>query len=129
MGLVEEAQARLVGVRLLRHREGKVRPQPHLLAAQHRGAGGARVVRGDGGAGAQHHRDDRLDGGVLHRLFRADQVAARDVAGLVRDDADQLVRRLAAHDRAGVDEYVLTACDEGIQRGIVDDIDVHGRGL
>ena len=75
--------------------------------------------------GARHHGDDARDRGVVHRLRRAREMAAGDVAGLVRHDADELVGRLAAQEGAGVEEQVLAAGDEGIERRIVDDVDMH----
>ena len=75
-------------------------------------------------SGAQHHRDDALDAGVAHRLLGAGQMAAGDMAGLVRQHAEQLVRGFGAHDQAGIDEFVLPAGDEGIELLVLDQIDV-----
>ena len=50
-------------------------------------------------------------------------VAAGDMAGLVRDDADDLVGRLGLQQRAGVDEHAA-AGDEGVEARIVDQNDV-----
>jgi hypothetical protein len=76
----------------------------------------ARGKRGD-------HRHDRLDAGVLHRFERAQHMAAGDMPGLVRDDADQHVRGLGPLDQAGVDEHRLPAGDKGIELLVVDEID------
>ena len=53
---------------------------------------------------------------LVHGFARARQVAAGDVAGLVRQHADHFVRRVGRHDQAGVDEDVLAAGDEGVHR-------------
>jgi len=51
-------------------------------------------------------------------------VTAGNVAGLVREHPDQLVRGLGAHDQAGVDEFILPAGNEGIHLLVFDQIDV-----
>ena len=66
---------------------------------------------------------------VLELLLRARQVAARDVAGLVRDDADQLVGRLGLGQQSGVDEDLHAAGDEGVDALVVDDVDLHRGGI
>ena len=43
----------------------------------------------------------------------------------MRHDADELIGALAAHDGTAVHEQVLAAGDEGVERGIVDDVDMH----
>jgi hypothetical protein len=48
-------------------------------------------------------------------------MAAREVAGLVRQHADELVRRLRLHDRAVIDENPAAIGDEGVERAVVDD--------
>ncbi len=53
-------------------------------------------------------------------------MAAGDVAGLVRDHADDLVRRLGLQQRARVDEHAA-AGDEGVEARIVDQDDVDAR--
>ncbi len=57
-------------------------------------------------------------------LAQPRQVAAGDVAGLVGQHADHLVRRLGVHQRAGIDEDALGVDDEGVERAIVDDGDL-----
>ena len=54
------------------------------------------------------------------------KMAASDVAGFVRDDALELVRRIERHDHARVHEDVLTAGHERVQRRVVDDVHLHG---
>jgi hypothetical protein len=51
------------------------------------------------------------------------------VAGLVRDHAHHLERIPAAHQQAGIDENVHSAGDEGVQAGVVDQIDRDRRGI
>ena len=43
------------------------------------------------------------------------QMAAGDMAGLVREHADDLVRRLRFHQRAGIDEDAAAVDDEGVE--------------
>jgi hypothetical protein len=56
-------------------------------------------------------------------------VSAGDVAGLVRQDANNLVGVLRFEDEARVDEDVLPAGDKGVNRWIVDNIDVDVSGI
>ena len=53
-------------------------------------------------------------------------MAAGDVAGLMRDHADDLVGRLGLQQRARVDEHAA-AGDEGVEARIVDENDVDAR--
>ena len=48
-------------------------------------------------------------------------MTAGEVAGLVREHADDLVRRLRLQDRAGIDEDAAAVSDEGVEADIVDD--------
>ena len=57
-------------------------------------------------------------------LAQSRQMSAGDVAGLVREHADDLVRRLRFHQRAGVDEDAAAVGDEGVERAVVDDDDL-----
>ncbi len=50
-------------------------------------------------------------------------------AGLVGDDADELVWRFGGDDRAGVDEHPLRVDDEGIEALVDDEEDLHVAGL
>ena len=50
-------------------------------------------------------------------------MAAGDMAGFVRQHADDLVRRLRIHQRAGIDEDALGVDDEGVEGAVVDDDD------
>ena len=66
--------------------------------------------------------DDRHGLSARELLAQTILVAAGDVAGLVRDHADDLVRRLGLQQRAGVDEHAA-AGDEGVEARIVDQDD------
>ena len=48
--------------------------------------------------------------------MHAGQVAAGNMAGFVRDDANQLVRTVGCQQKAGMEENLLTASDECVQR-------------
>ena len=50
-------------------------------------------------------------------------MTAGDVAGLVRQHADDLVRRLRFDQRAGIDENALGVHHEGVEAAVVDDHD------
>ena len=76
------------------------------------------------GAGAGQHADDGQDLGVRDLLAEARQMAAGDVAGLVGEDADDLVRRLGVHERADIDEDLLPVRHEGVERAVVDQDDL-----
>ena len=95
----------------------------HALGGQH-GRTAAAPFAGHRRSGAEHHRDDPLDAGVAYRVLKTGQMPAGDMAGLVREHADKLVRRLRAHDQAGIDEFVLPAGDKGIDLLVLDEIDV-----
>ena len=94
--------------------------RPHA-AARSRRRPPSRRRRGSsrGSAGAE----------VLHLLLHARQMAAGDMAGFVRQHADQLVRPLGAHDQAGVDEDALAARNEGVERAVLDDHDLDRAGI
>ena len=101
----------------------------HLAAAgrnAHAGAGKAAAVgggAGDHGADAEQRGDDGHRLGALELVAQPLLVAAGDVAGLVRDDADDLVGRFGLHQRAGVDEQAAPG-DEGVEARIVDQNDL-----
>ena len=67
-----------------------------------------------------------IDCGLRRRelLAQARQMAAGDVAGFVREHADDLVRRLRVHQRAGIDEDAPAVRHEGVERAVVDDDDL-----
>ena len=51
-------------------------------------------------------------------------MTAGEVAGFVREHADDLVRRLGVEQRAGIDEDVAAVHDEGVEGAVVDDDDL-----
>jgi hypothetical protein len=50
---------------------------------------------------------------------------AGNVAGLMGEHADELVRRFRLHDRADMEEHVLAVDDEGVEALVGDDVDIH----
>ncbi len=56
-------------------------------------------------------------------------MAAGDVAGFVREHADQFVRILSRENEAGVEEDILPARDEGVKRGIIENVNVDVVGI
>ena len=76
---------------------------------------------------AGEHADHREDLGVRDLLAQPGEMAAGDVAGLVRDDADDLVRRLGIHEGADIDEDLLAVGDEGVEGAVVDEDDLRRR--
>ena len=75
-------------------------------------------------ADAEQHGDDRRGLRLRELLAQPRQMAAGDVAGLVREHADDLVRRLGVDQRAGVDEDAPAVHHEGVERAVVDDDDL-----
>ena len=73
-------------------------------------------------AGAEQAGDDGHGLDVFELFAKLLFVAAGDMAAFVRDDADDLVRRLGLHQRAGVDEQAPSR-DEGVEGRIVDQHD------
>ena len=83
-----------------------------------------RARAGRHGADAEQHRDDRGGLRIGELLAHLRQVPADDVAGLVREHADQLIGCRRLHQRAGIDEDVVRIHDEGVERLVVDDDDL-----
>ena len=111
-GGVEEADRGEIGRLLLGALVGE-KVALHEFLAAHRDAGDAGACSADfvpdeaapgEGAGRGEHADHREDLGVGDLLAQPGEMAAGDVAGLVRDDADDLVRRVGVHEGADVDE-------------------------
>ena len=89
--------------------------------------GGPHLRRtGDGGGRPQHGTQETLHRGPLAGGDGAAQMAARYVAGLVRDHARQLVRVLGPGQQPGVEEQVLAAGDEGVEGVVAQNDDVDG---
>ena len=78
----------------------------------------------DRAADAEHHGDDRCRLRLRKLLAQARQMSAGDVAGFVREHADDLVRHLRVDQRAGVDEDAPAVHHEGVERAVVDDGDL-----
>ena len=53
------------------------------------------------------------------------EMATRKVSGLVREHADDFVRRLGVEKGSGVDEDVAAIHDEGIERAVAEHHDPH----
>ena len=51
-------------------------------------------------------------------------MTACDMAGFMRENANQLVGRLRFHDGADIDENLLAVCDERVKRPIPDNDDL-----
>ena len=123
-------QARLVGRRFLLPPLGQQRAHDHLVAAEHDALAGAAEVAcavAAGDAAGNHQADAEDLRQQRARLVLGDaraqrgHVAAGDVAGLVRDDADHLVGRLRLHQRAGVHEHVAAVEHEGVEALVLHD--------
>ena len=78
---------------------------------------------GESRAEAEQHGEDRdgLRVGKLGPEFA--EMAAGDVAGLVRQHADELVWRRRFQQGAGIDEDAVPVHHEGVERAIIDDDD------
>ncbi len=87
-----------------------------------RACGGSRCDCAD----AEQRCDDRHGLGARELIAQTVLVAAGDVAGLMGDDADDLVGGVGLQQRAGVDEHAA-AGDEGVEAWIVDEDDVDAR--
>ena len=123
----------LVGRGLLRAALEQERADHHVLAAHHDTLAGATELPSGVAAGhraADHHADAEQQEQQLLALRRLEisaqrrRVRAGDVAGLMRDDADDLVRRVRLHQRFGVHEDVAAVHHERIERVALDDAHV-----
>ena len=56
-------------------------------------------------------------------VLKPGEMAAGDMAALMRDDPDHLIGRLGLHQRAGMHEHVVAVDDEGVEGAIVDEVD------
>ena len=83
---------------------------------------GARA--GDRGADAGQKRDDRCGLRIGELFAQSHQMTAGQVAGLVREHADDFVRRLGVEQCAGIDEDVTPVHDEGVEGAVVEDDDL-----
>ena len=92
-----------------------------IAVARHRAA--------NRGGNAQQHADDGGHRGLVEFIAHARQMAAGDVPGLMRQNADRLVRRLRLEQQAGVNEDALAARHEGVDARILDQIDPDRLGI
>ena len=83
---------------------------------------GSRARRDAGHAEEAQRRADRLRARDL--VAQILQMAARQMAGLVRDDADHLVRRFRLHERAGEHHHAASARHEGVELAVLDEHDL-----
>src|SRR5947208_3222793 len=111
---VEKGHRSMIGRGFLRYRILHEGTFSDALGPQ-QGSAAPATFSGDCSSGSEHHRDNAFDTGVPRSLLKARQMSARDMAGLMRQHADQLVRRLRPHDQAGIDELVLAAGDKGVK--------------
>ena len=133
-GLVQIAHRRAVGAFFLLALIGEHVAADDFLRRAERGRAGVAeaVVRvaagggaGDDGANAEDRREDHLGLRPRELLAQLGQMAAGDMPGLMREHADDLVRRLRFHQRAGIDEDAAAVDDEGVEGRLVDDDDLH----
>ena len=61
---------------------------------------------------------------LRHLAAKPGEMAAGDMAAFMRDDADDLVRRVGLHQRAGMHEHVVPIHHEGVEGAVVDDMDL-----
>ena len=121
-GALEVADGGLVGVLLLRAAVLQERLLRQCLAAAHDRDSDV-ALAGDDGAGAEDGRQDHLDRRVFHRVLRADQMTAGDMADLVGDHADDLAGFLGGGQQAAAEEEIGAARDEGVDAAVVDDVE------
>ncbi len=124
----QKADAGAVGRFFLRALIGQQRVHRQCLR---RGEYGAADIAHLGIAVARHHRgraeqhaDDHRGLRIGEFLAHLRKMAADDVAGLVREHADELIGHYRLHERAGIDENAVRIHDEGVERIVVDDDDL-----
>ena len=92
------------------------RRRAHIATAARACAGNSRADTGE-----QGHDRRRLCRCEL--LAQALEMAAREMSGLVRKYADDLVRGLGVEQRAGIDEDVAAVHDKGVERTVAENDD------
>ncbi len=99
----------------------------HVLAAHHDGLAGLHALTSGAGhraggdrPGAKQSRQDSDGCGAAQLVAQASQVSARDMAGLVSEDAYDLVRRSRLKKDTGIDEDAATVDDESVELRRVD---------
>ena len=128
-GRGQELHAGAVGVFFLLALIGEQGAADHFLRRGDRGGAGigqaavavaasrARHHR----AGAEQHGDDHLGLRLRQLLAHLGEMAAGEMAGFVREHADDLVRRLRLHHRAVIHEDAAAVGDESVEGALVDD--------
>jgi hypothetical protein len=124
MRLFQVAHAGLVGRGLSGTAGHQIVADAHILADAQCAYDRARVVATDRGRACQDGCQQHRIGGVLHIFVAAHQMTAGDMAGFVGDDADDLERIVRLLQRAGVNEDILPAGDEGVELRAVDQNDM-----
>ena len=81
----------------------------------------------DHGCSTNQGADNGLHAGPVKLNSHAGQMAAGNVARLMGQNADDLVRRFGSRQQPGVNEQALAAGHEGVDLVIVDDVDAHRR--
>ena len=121
-GGVEKLCAGMVGLVFLSADIGQKRTLDRRLRPQDRG----RCIATAGARGGHRRADaeqQRDHGGGLRRrqlLAQLEQMAAGQMPGLMREHANDLVRRLGIEQCAGIDEDVPAIHDEGIEGAVVE---------
>ena len=70
---------------------------------------------------ADQHSDDGLVRRLLHLLAHARQMTARDMARLMRQNANHFIRCLRLDEQTGVDEDALASGHEGVDARLPDE--------
>ena len=75
-------------------------------------------------ADAEQHGDDQSGSAPAPVVREPGEMAAGEMAGFVRQHADDLVRGLRLHQRAIIHENTVAVGDEGVENAVVDDHDL-----
>ena len=112
--LLQRIQGRLVGRALHAAREAHQPALGQLLAAEDGAHPRLPAAAGHARGHTDQHGGDRLDHRLAHHLRQAGEMAAADMAGLVRQHADQLQGGIGLGDDPAVDEQAVAGADEGV---------------
>ena len=111
---VEKTHRRLVGGRLVGAGMTQQAAFGERDAARNHRLRDAGVSRGDARGGAERRREDRLCRPVLDLVLEAGEMAACNMARLMRDHTDNLAGIPADPKQAGVQEYPHPVGNEGV---------------